>query len=368
MGLGGGDILLSLESIQNMVSQHGLVYLGLTDLGPEPRFNDFAKWLADKKHGEMSFLENYLPLRQDPQKLLPGAKIALILGFPYYQGDRYDFRKTQKPRIAQYARLQDYHKLFKNKCQTILNDLLELSPQAERPLGRVMVDTAPLLERALAQRSGVGFVGKNTMFIHPEWGSYLLLGEIFLSCDLPRAVATKKMASSGIPKKTACGTCRRCEVHCPTGALANYSLDATKCLAYYTIEHRGAIPVQYWPFLATYVFGCDICQLVCPVNREVPLAKQWTVKLKDFPPLFEVASMDQAYYERVFGGTPMTRAKRSGLRRNALIAMVVTEDGRLEELLEIIRQESDPVLLQTLEQIDEYKNFEPMKLNKGYSL
>lgn len=362
--------MLSLESIKNIIKQQGLVYLGLTGLGPEPRYLDFAKWLASKKHGGMSFLENYLPLRQDPQKLLPEAKVAIILGFPYYQGDRYDFRKTQKPLIAQYARLQDYHKLFKNKCQTILTDLLELLPQAEKATGRVMVDTAPLLERALAQRSGVGFVGKNTMFIHPEWGSYLLLGEIFLSCELPRA-DDSKVQDSGLQsqsKKTACGSCRRCEVHCPTGALSDYSLDATKCLAYYTIEHRGTIPVQYWSYLANYVFGCDICQLVCPVNRNVPISKQWVVKINDFPPLFEVASMDQAYYERVFGGTPLTRAKRSGLRRNALIAMVVKEDDRMTEILELISQEAEPLLIQTLDQIDEYKKFKTLSLTKGNSL
>jgi len=326
------------------VEDEGLVCIGFVKLHSEPRFTKFEAWLADKKHGEMSYLENYRELREEPVRILPGAKQAIIIGLPYYQGDRHSFSNSDKPRIAQYARFQDYHKTLKKKCERILESILNLVPSEH--FGRVLVDSSPILERALAERTLNGFVGKNTMFIHPEHGSYLLLCEIFLS--IPFLEEEKKITQSS------CGTCRRCEVYCPTGALTPYSLDATKCLAYYTIEHRGTIPLEYWAFLKRYVFGCDICQLVCPFNRGVEATKNLAVKISEFPPLFEVATMDQAYYERVFGGTPMTRAKRAGLRRNALIAMVVSKDERLEEAILLIQKEEDLLLKKTIEQIPEY--------------
>ncbi len=342
--------MLDPETIRSLVEQEGLVYLGFLNLCEEARYAEFQQWLADKKHGEMSYLENHAELRRNPQLIVPGGKSAVVFALPYKQGDRLHSH-TQQPRIAQYARLQDYHKVLKIKGQRVLASLLKLAPHGHS--GRVLVDSAPLLERALAERTLSGFLGKNTMFIHPEWGSYLLLAEIFLTWDLETlsSVATH-------PESKSCGTCRRCQVFCPTGALTPYSLDATKCLAYYTIEHRGPIPVKYWAHLKTYVFGCDICQLVCPFNRGVPLAKNLAVKLAEFPPLSEVALMDQTYYERSFGGTPMTRAKRSGLRRNALIAMIVTEDPNLPEVLAQISQEGDTLLTQTLEQIAEYERLQ----------
>lgn len=333
------------DTLRSLIEEEGLVYLGVVHLQGEQRFDKFEQWLSENKHGEMSYLENYKELRKEPSKILPGAKSAIVVGFPYYQGDKHSFQ-VAKPRTAQYARFADYHKILKKKCERVLKGILENF--SDEHYGRVLVDSAPLLERALADRAYEGFIGKNTMFIHPEHGSYLLLSEILLSIPLQRDEEKAK---------DSCGTCKRCEVYCPTGALSPYSLDATKCLAYYTIEHRGTIPVPYWSYLKTYVFGCDICQLVCPFNRGVEPVKNLAIKLHEFPPLYEVATMDQAYYERVFGGTPMTRAKRSGLRRNALIAMVVSEDDRLKEALQCIQKEEDLLLKQTIEQISEYKSF-----------
>ncbi len=339
--------MINEHKIRALLEQEGLVYLGLVRLEEEVRFASFEQWLADQKHGEMSYLENYQELRKNPQLLLPGGKSAVVFALPYKQSDKLQHSKQAHPRIAQYARLRDYHKVLKVQGERVLSEILRLAPEGST--GRVLVDSAPVLERALAERTLSGFIGKNTMFIHPDRGSYLLLAEIFLSIDIENI---PQSASSQIVPS--CGTCRRCQVYCPTGALTPYSLDATKCLAYYTIEHRGPIPIEYWEHLRTYVFGCDICQLVCPFNRQAPPTDQLAIKIHEFPPLAEVALMDQAYYEMKFGGTPMTRAKRVGLRRNALIAMVVREDVELDRVLQKIREEGDEDLLRTLEQIPDY--------------
>ena len=222
---------------------------------------------------------------------------------------------------------------------------------------RVCVDSAPVLERALASKGSDGFIGKNTLFIHPQKGSYLLLAEIFVDIILP--YDQRKIVNPAIRSKDGgCGTCRRCQINCPTEALQlDYKIDARKCLAYFTIEHRGTIPVAYWKFLGKYWFGCDICQLVCPYNRNLEYAKIKAIEVKqnNFD-LFSVATMNQAYYESQFGGTPMTRAKKQGLQRNALIAMIVTEDSRYQEAIKILKQDTDThmLLINTIKQVDEY--------------
>jgi len=216
---------------------------------------------------------------------------------------------------------------------------------------RVVVDSAPILERALAARTRRGFIGKNTCFIHPEKGSFFLLAEILLTLPLPADQPARVDVQHRGPDG-GCGSCKRCQVHCPTGALNEaYQLDAKRCLSYWTIEHRGPVPEEFWPYLADYLFGCDICQLVCPYNRgAVVTSRTDLVRLGDLPSLLAIVTMDQASYVRWFGGTPMTRAKREGLQRNALIAMVVTNDGRLEEALASVTTESHPVLIETKRQ------------------
>ena len=157
-------------------------------------------------------------------------------------------------------------------------------------------------------------------------------------------------------KQGGCGPCRLCQDECPTGALStDYVIDARRCLSYWTIEHRGTIPEEFWPHLARYVFGCDICQLACPYNvRAERTAPPDDFRQRELPALFETAVMDQAQIERYFGGSPMTRAKRGGLRRNALIALAVTRDHRLAEALEYARRDPEPPLPETTSQIERY--------------
>jgi epoxyqueuosine reductase len=345
---------MNRETLETFCQAQGLLLLGLVDLGPEPRFAHFESWLQDGQHAGMQFLENYRHLRQDPRGLLPEAVQAIVFALPYAQGDKLTPALKGQYRVAQYARLRDYHKSMKQKAGSILSAL-----QAEMPglQGRVTIDSAPLLERALAARTLYGFVGKNTCYIHPEYGSMMLLGEILLTkaltlSDVPAAIDPDSRTAAG-----GCGTCRRCQVHCPTGALDQaYRLDARKCLAYWTIEHRGPIPLEFWPWLPTYVFGCDLCQLACPYNRKALITREPTRNDLINPDLLDLATMSQQRYEVWMGGTPLTRARREGLRRNALIAMTVSRDARLSEACASVQDDDAEVLHQTLVQIKVWLN------------
>ncbi len=329
----------TIHAIRQACEQQGLLLLGTTGLQTPRDFEFFETWLADGKHGELRYLENHRAIRKNPELLFPGAKSALILGLPYALEELGDL-----PRVAQYAHFVDYHRWFKKKAQ------LAVSPFLEAGSFRVVVDSAPVLERALAAKTAQGFIGKNTLFIHPQWGSFLLLAEVlttheFIPDTPPTINRDRKTAAGG------CGPCQLCQVACPTGALQDaYSIDSTKCLSYWTIEQRGTIPEKFWPWLKQYYFGCDLCQLACPYNlKSKAPPKGW--EKRSFPPLSTTATMDAGEYERFFGGTPLTRAKREGLRRNALIAMAVLGDPLLESALSSIRGDDPPVLHQTAEQI-----------------
>lgn len=344
-----------LDEIAAFVERRGLAFFGVASLGPEGDFSRFSAWLDEGRHAGMGYLKEHQALRADPRGLLAGAKTAIVVGLNYYQGDVHAPRGDIVPRIAQYARLRDYHKVLWRRGEAIVQDLhARFDPQG---VSRVVVDSAPMLERAMAARGGHGFIGKNTCFIEPQRGSFFLLAELLTSVDLP-VEAVEPVDPKARGERGGCGTCKRCQVHCPTKALdQDYRIDANKCLAYWTIEHRGEIPERFWPWLKLYVFGCDICQLVCPYNRRAePLTDQELMRIPATPDLFTVATMDAPTYERMFGGTPMTRAKREGLIRNALIAMTVTNDPRLiEAVAHVSTKETAPMLHKTLEQILTYQ-------------
>lgn len=333
-----------LQKIRKFMKQaaeeQGLQFLGLVDPHPSERsLRSFRQWLQEGKQAGMSFLSRQAELRQDPANVLPNVQVAAVFAFSY--GIAKPGNKSQQaPQIAKYARCRDYHKLLKRKVGALADSLRQ--EQAIGPY-RVVVDTAPLFERDMASRCSLGFIGKNTCYIHPEMGSFLLLASLLLTVtcptDIPAAIdPTKRLPEGG------CGSCRRCQTHCPTGALEqDYQLDARRCLSYWTIEHRGLIPEKYWSYLKDYWFGCDICQDVCPYNRtsfpaiseDVKLSKLANLDLRD------VALMDQPHYEEMFAGSAMTRAKRTGLRRNAIIALYAKKDERLPAILQTILSEND---------------------------
>lgn len=353
MNLSNRSLTSFMDSVSQIAEKEGLHFFGIAGLDVSQDYQWYRDWLQDNRHGSMEWMTNHLDIRENPEKLLPGAKTAFIFGFPYYLGDKWLLgHKNESPQIGQYARLRDYHKFLRAKLERVQSDLKNQSDGNH--VWRITVDSAPLLERALAANSGGGFIGKNTCVIHPQKGSFFLLGEILSSLEFnlpPRPQVTtrhQKRSSDG-----GCGSCRRCQVHCPTGALdQDYRIDARKCLSYWTIEHRGEIPLDFWPWIGRYMFGCDICQLVCPYNRNIDISDEAKSleKIAANIPLFDIVTMNQDYYEQVFGGTPMTRAKHTGLRRNALIAGVVTGDQRVTGLLSLLEADGDRVIRETARQ------------------
>lgn len=251
-----------------------------------------------------------------PEDLLPGARSIVALAASYLtkapesppSGD------TPRGRVARYAWGSDYHTVLKARAHDLA---AAISQHIGRPAAaRVFVDTSPLPERAVAQRAGLGWVGKNTNVMVKGLGSWVFLAALALDVDLPE----------GEPLATHCGSCDLCIRACPTGAIVDgYTLDNSRCISYLTIEHRGAIPSDLRPLMGDWVFGCDICQDVCPVNRKAKVVDDPTFVAPDAwrasPPLIDLLAMDVETYQTRFRGTAVKRAKRNGLRRNAAVAL-----------------------------------------------
>ena len=347
------------EKLNSLAEEFKLQFLGIGELGQEPDFVFYRKWIEEKKHAGMGFLEKNLHCRQDNRFLMENGKSAFLFASSYYLGDT--FSRLPKNQIAQYARSKDYHKVLKKKLTTFSSLAKSHGLIPEQTVARVFVDSAPVLERSLAARYSSGFIGKNTLFILPKSGSFYFLSAIALDVALKPSDIRKPIDPLTRTPNGGCGSCKRCQVFCPTGALDQaYSLDARKCIAYYTIEHRGLIPLRFWHYLKHYFFGCDICQLVCPYNRNLELDDELR-KLEVIKPgelnLKEVALMDQNYYQMKFGGTPLTRAKIQGLKRNAFICSVVNRSPKavINEIREHFYQSNDPSLIGTA---DQYLEFE----------
>lgn len=314
------------------------MFLACAPLKPEPSFESYQRWLRAGKQAGMNYMSRYADKRADPRKLGFCSYISFALCY-----GRNDRLRTEVPRVAQYARIKDYHRLLRTKAK-------QVAARLELQNYRVFVDTAPVFERALATYGGRGFIGKNTCFISVKHGSYLLLGEIFFAREvvankaphLPLSqfnAAAQRSANKRSATKGGCGTCQRCQVFCPTGALdQDYQLDANKCLSYQTIENRGEIPEEYWVHLKNYYYGCDICQIVCPYNRGKPSTSMTELR---FPTLLQIAVMSQSEYENYFAGTALTRAKRGGLMRNALLALFAIKHPQLRAVVAKLKTRDD---------------------------
>jgi epoxyqueuosine reductase len=274
-------------------------------------------WLRQGAHGKMAWMERYFDLRIDPTKLVPGARTVICLAYNYHNPDVQD--DPSAPRISQYAYGEDYHFIVKRKLKELL---FGMQSQFGRIEGRCFVDSAPIMEREWAHLAGIGWNGKHTLTIHPRHGSYFFLAEII--CDI--AVATDH------PIRDHCGTCRRCIEACPTEAIhqEGYWLDASKCISYLTIELREEIPDTFRDRIDNWVFGCDICQEVCPWNR---FSKRHTEAA--FEPQRELLSMKARDWEeltedvfgKVFKRSAVKRIKLEGLRRNIRFIKPGTTDG-----------------------------------------
>jgi epoxyqueuosine reductase len=239
----------------------GFARVGFTKVAPFERHRVYREWLERGYAGEMAYLERDAELRRDPRAMLENARTLVTVALSYAHADPVDVpadRLAGGPRgtIARYARGRDYHLVLKDKLRALARSLAQ---ELGRPIGFLpCVDTAPLLEREAAQASGLGFIAKNTMLIAPGAGSWLLLGELLVDLDC---------APAPVEEEPRCGQCTRCLEACPTGAFVDaYTLDARRCISYLTIELTGAIPRELRPLVGDRVFGCDVCQEVCPFN------------------------------------------------------------------------------------------------------
>lgn len=265
------------------------------------------QWLEEGRQGEMNYMENYFNKRTDPSQLVPGCKTVLVFAHNYYPREEEISKNGLK--IARYAYGRDYHKVIKKKLKKIYHNVQKACPEAN---GRFFVDSGPVLERDWARRSGLGWTGKNTLTIHPKRGSYFFLAVMLLNIDFP----------PDQPIKDHCGTCRRCIDACPTDAIDwdGYRLDASKCISYLTIElKKEQLPEEFRDKMENWIFGCDICQEVCPWNKFSSPHDE-----EDFLPSEELKQMDLAawkslspkHFEKLFRGSAVKRTKYSGLKRN----------------------------------------------------
>lgn len=303
--------------LENRIKAHtyglGFDLAGITTLGPVESAEAFERWLEGGYAGEMHYLGRGAAKRRDTRRPVPGTRSAVVVGLDY--GGR-----SESGPVARYARGEDYHELMVDR-------LVELHRAIERELGRSVrgkayVDTGPILERDLARRAGLGWFGKNTNLIHPRRGSFFFLGALLLDLNLradPPFEADR------------CGSCTRCLDACPTGALvAPRELDATRCISYLTIELKGAIPEPLRGGIGDLLYGCDICQEVCPWNvrfaRELPDGSPYAARAalggKDARQLArDLLGMSQPEFSAAFRGSPMKRAKLRGLKRNAAVVL-----------------------------------------------
>jgi epoxyqueuosine reductase len=299
----------------------GFALSGVCESAPTQYEHELIEWLAAGKHGEMEYLRRNIELRIDPAKLVPGAKSVICVADRYQSvtpecGDS-QVDQPIEGKIARYARGDDYHEVMRKRLTILARELSQMFPHETF---RACVDTAPVLERELAQRAGIGAVGKNTLIIERGVGSYLLLGEI---------ITTLELGPSTPAEPDPCGTCTRCIDACPTKAIARegFSLDATRCISYLTIEHRSEIDQQFHKSIGDWIFGCDICQEVCPHNQPtLRSVAQMEHTHPAYAPrnqafdLLEILNWDEAARRNAFTQSSMKRARLEMMKRNALIA------------------------------------------------
>ncbi len=289
----------------------GLHRVGVAPIERPARYDRYRAWLDAGMNGTMAYMAapHHTGGRADPRQLLPAARSAVVAALAY--------PADEAGTVARYARGADYHPVLYRKLEAIVNALSAAT--GRRVEGRICVNTAPVLERELAERAGLGFVGKNTMLIAPGLGSYTVLGEALVNVN----VATT--GDEAISHR--CGSCRACLDACPTGAFPEpWVLDARRCISYLTIEHHGAIPAELRQGIGDHLFGCDVCQEVCPFNAAAPARATPDPELQPrerraAPDLLALLGLNTNQHRQMVAGSPMRRVRRDGLKRNACVAL-----------------------------------------------
>ncbi len=337
------------QELKKFSQKEGASLVGIAPAQPPPEAAQLAGLLQENLAQCLSYLQLDIAVRQDVRRWYPEAKSVLVCGFEYGgqddDGRPATGREEIRPagtcrttntagtgRIARYAAHEDYHRVLKNRMQSILSWLRQNAPGAD---GRIFVDSSPVLERVYGAAAGLGWIGRNQLLISESVGSFFLIAGLALNLKL----------ESDRPVPDRCGSCRLCLGACPTGALGgDHRFAAERCIAYLTIEHRGPIPLELRTGMGRRVAGCDICQEACPWNASIGRNTALQALLPQELVLEDIAKMDEAGFRERFGRTPVARLKRQGLLRNALLAMGNSGDARQRPVLERFQDDPDPVL------------------------
>ena len=291
------------EAVKRRAMALGFDAVGVTTLEPNAHAPELDRWLEAGYAGTMTYLQRQAEKRKDPRRIVPEARVAVVTLTNYYH-------EPARHGVAQYAWSPDYHDVLGARLEKLATAIREVAPGA---MTRCYVDAGPVPERELAQRAGLGWIGKNMMLIHPEIGSFTFIGVVLTDADL----------AADLPfEADRCGTCRRCLDACPTNAFPEpHVLDATRCISYLTIEHRGDFNDEQRRDVGDWAFGCDVCQDVCPWNvsfaqsaTDAALAPRADVRAPDLRALLQ---MDEDAFARRYGDTPFARPGLAGMRRNA---------------------------------------------------
>jgi epoxyqueuosine reductase len=353
---------LLVRELRRIVRSHGFQLFGMMPLGESQTFSHLVEWLDEGMEGAMDWMarEDAVEKRADPAAILPGSRSVMTLAFSYAPQNPIPDELLNDPSrgvIARYALYDDYHDVVKKKLIAIGREVSALLAEsgvetnmidADALTWKAYVDTGPFLEREWAQRAGLGFIGRNANLINVTLGSYLFLSEILFTADLPEM----KQELRG-----SCARCTNCVGKCPTGAIvADKTIDARKCISYQTIEQRGSIPEWIRPLMGNRIYGCDICQEVCPwnKNRKVETAGDFVVREDLVAPKFEtLLFFDDASFAQRFRKSPIKRAKREGFMRNVAVglgnwAARVDRDDAAEavRLLELMKRNESSALVQ----------------------
>jgi epoxyqueuosine reductase len=316
------EYMEALESrLKNQAHLLGFDLVGVAPAGPADGFDRLRDWLDRGFAGEMDYMHRHAEARRHPDAVLRDVRSVVMLGMNYNpSGAEEELRDPARGRVARYARGADYHDVLRERLNRLLSWL-----QVERPgcAGRVVVDTAPLLERDFARRAGLGWFGKNTMLLNKRLGSYFFLAALLVDVELqPDAPFTAQH----------CGTCTACLDACPTAAFVEPGvLDSRRCISYLTIELKGDVSQELRRGVGDWLFGCDICQEVCPWNRKAPAATEAAMPSRPdlaSVDLIELLGLSEKGFRRRFHGTALTRARRRGLLRNAALVLGNTGDER----------------------------------------
>ena len=346
--MSGGFSLSAISNhIKRLASEVGFDLAGVVGVADTAEHRFFPIWIADGRAGEMKYLE----ARNDAGELkraslanaAPWARSVVVCALNYNTSEPYSTHAgtTTQGWISRYAWSQrDYHEVILGKLRALEARLLEICQQQNMPVPRTWcyVDTGPVIERIFAQYAGIGWIGKNTCILNEQLGSWLFLGVMLTSLEL----------TPDLPPPDRCGSCTRCIDACPTDAFpAPYQLDATRCVSYLTIEKRDAIPEELRSGIGRQVFGCDICQDVCPWNREAPVTKAPELEPRPAlvnPDLGRLAGLSLEEFRETFRGSPVKRARFNGLRRNVAIALGNSDEERFLPMLEGLSHDEDAIV------------------------